>query len=398
MHNPNCASRTDQTFAEIGALADTERTCAGTRRHRPRFIGNDVFRRSAFNGNHPLNIIRHSAVLDLAKALDWLSVQNFLVSIPAGIEQLAEFHDRDYIDALRDADSTGFVSRPVRERYAIGTFENPLFPGLFTRAAMTVGGSIMAAHTALEHGVAFHPSGGTHHGRRDKASGFCYFNDPVFAILTLLNTDCSRVLYVDIDAHHGDGVQDAFADDRRVMTVSIHETDRWPFTGAVDDRGCGQARNLPVPTNLNDSEFDHLIRNAVLPLAEAFDPDALVVTCGADGLAGDPLSNMALSNLALWDSVQQLVALGHPTVILGGGGYNPWTVARCWTGLWGRLTGRQFPATLPASAAEILRAMECDLIDEDEFDPAWLTTLADDPNAGMIRKEIRFLADQALES
>src|SRR5690606_37637711 len=124
---------------------------------------------------------------------------------------------------------------------------NPLFPGLFERAATSVGGSILAARLALEGRIAYHPAGGTHHGRPDRASGFCYFNDPAFAILALLEAGLERVLYVDLDAHHGDGVQDAFAADERVHTVSIHEAGRWPGTGAASDTGDGRACNLPVP-------------------------------------------------------------------------------------------------------------------------------------------------------
>src|SRR5207344_3103305 len=105
----------------------------------------------------------------------------------------------------------GNVNAEERTRYGLGTMENPLFPGLFERAATSVGGSILAAQLALEGRVAFHPAGGTHHGRPGRASGFCYFNDPVFAVLTLLRAGLERVLYVDLDAHHGDGVQDAFA-------------------------------------------------------------------------------------------------------------------------------------------------------------------------------------------
>ena len=186
------------------------------------------------------------------------------------------------------ADAKGSVDKEMRERYRIGTMENPLFPGLFKRASTAVGGSILASELAMDERVVFHPSGGTHHGRPDRASGFCYFNDPVFAILTFLARGIERVLYVDLDAHHGDGVQDAFAEDSRVLTISIHEEKRWPHSGLVEDRASGAARNLPVPREFNDSEMDFLIENAVRPLASDFTPGALVITCGADGLQGDP--------------------------------------------------------------------------------------------------------------
>jgi acetoin utilization protein AcuC len=359
---------------------------------RPLFMGSDVFRRAAFGDNHPLKIVRHSAVLDLVRILGWLADDDFRTSSPATVSQLTEFHDRAYVEALQYADSTGRVDPKIRSLYRIGTLENPLFSGLFERAAMTVGGSIMAAELACKGHVVFHPSGGTHHGRPDRASGFCYFNDPVFSIRTFLTLERQRVLYVDLDAHHGDGVEDAFVDEPRVMTVSIHEQDRWPYSGAADNRRNGGARNLPVPKGFNDSELDYLVQNAVLPLARDFSPEALVICCGADCLAGDPLSGMMLSNGALWCAVQELISLQQPTVVLGGGGYNPWTVARYWAGLWGTLTGQELPETLPQEAVDLLSAMECDLIDEEDIEDEWLTRLVDSPYDGPVRDAIRSLA------
>ena len=363
----------------------------------PLYVGSEVFRRAAFGANHPLKIMRHSAVLDLVRALGWLEEDAFRTPPPATVEQLTEFHDSRYIEALQYADSTGKVDPETRERFQIGTLENPVFDGLFERAATTVGGSILAAQLACEGHVVFHPSGGTHHGRRDRASGFCYFNDPVFAIREFLARGRERVLYVDLDAHHGDGVEEAFVEDARVMTVSIHEQDRWPYSGAADDRRGGGARNFPVPREFNDAELNYLVEHAILPIAIRFAPDALVLCCGADSLAGDPLSSMRLSNVALWDTVDRLIEFDQPTVVLGGGGYNPWTVCRYWGGLWGRLTGQTMPETLPAAVVEMLTLMECDLIDDEDVDPRWLTTLVDSPYDGPVRPEIESLAAQLVK-
>ncbi|MDH5617161.1 MAG: acetoin utilization protein AcuC [Gammaproteobacteria bacterium] len=357
----------------------------------PYFVGSEIYRKPAFGFNHPLNIVRHAAVLDLLQMLGWLDKESFRASQPATVEQLLEFHSRAYVRALQYANATGKVEPDVRERYQVGTFENPLFEGLFERASMTVGGSILAAELAGRGHVVFHPSGGTHHGRADRASGFCYFNDPVFAILTFLKQGRQRVMYLDFDAHHGDGVEDAFMNDGRVTTVSLHEAGRWPFSGTRSRPEAG-IYNLPVPRGLNDSEFELLVGEALLPLVDATCADALVLCCGADCLAGDPLSQMALSNVTLWEAVDRVIAKGLPTVILGGGGYNPWTVTRYWAGMWGRISGQTFPDRLPVEATEYLRAMECDLIDEDDVDEAWFITLADRPNHGPIRNEIRSLA------
>jgi acetoin utilization protein AcuC len=357
----------------------------------PIFVGSEAFRRAAFGDNHPLKIIRHSAVMDLTRILGWLSDDNFRACDPASVERLLEFHDRAYVKALQHADARGRVEREIRDQYQIGTLENPLFKGLFDRAARTVGGSILAAELALEGHTVFHPSGGTHHGRADRACGFCYFNDPVFAIRTLLDAGIGQVYYVDLDAHHGDGVEIAFFDEPRVTTLSIHEDYRWPYSGSTsypEER----AFNVPVAKGFNDSELEHVMENAVLPLAERVRAEALVICCGADCLAGDPLSTMMLSNVALWQAVDELLGLELPTVIVGGGGYNPWTVTRYWTGLWGRISGQQVPDTLPQRAVELLRDMECDLVDEEDVDVSWYNKLADTPNPGPVRESVKSLA------
>jgi acetoin utilization protein AcuC len=200
------------------------------------------------------------------------------------------------------------------------------------------------------------------------------------------------VAYVDIDAHHGDGVEEAFAAEPRVRTISVHEAGRWPWTGGTPGRSLGDAWNLPVPRALTDSEFEWLLDEAVLPAVESFAPGAVVITCGADGLAGDPLAGMQLTNVALWDAVDRIRALAGVAVVLGGGGYNPWTVARCWTGLWGRLSGRTLPGLLPAAAQDLLAGLTCDLVDEEDLRPEWISTLADAPQRGRIRDEVRELA------
>lgn len=351
-------------------------------------IGGDCGNTPGFGSDHPLSIPRESTVLALCAALEWLEPGALRLSSPASVEQLARFHDREYIAALRDADAAGIARIEVRERFGIGTRENPLFRGLFTRAAAAVGGSVLAAELALEGHVAFHPAGGTHHGRPGRASGFCYFNDPVFALRHLGEAGLTRILYVDLDAHHCDGVQDALRDDPRMHTISIHEADRWPFTGAADDRGGGRSRNYPVPAGFHDDELRFLMRTGVLPYANSLRPEAVVITCGTDALAGDPLTGLKLSNVALWKAVDQLVALAPVAIVLGGGGYNPWTLARCWTGLWGKLSGRRMPSSLPQSARRILEGLSCDLVDEEAIDPLWLKSLADPPRRGMLRKSV----------
>ena len=387
-----------RSLTEINPLAvpDSTETSPGKPGNEAWFVGSNVFRKEAFGKHHPLSIPRQSGVLELSSLLGWLEHGDMVDCHAPGDEQLCRFHDPLYLEILKQADRTGTISKPDREKTRIGTMENPLFSGLFERAATAVGGSIMAAELALEGGTAFHPAGGTHHGRPDRASGFCYFNDPVFAIMTLLDGGLERVLYVDLDAHHGDGVQDAFECEERVFTVSIHEKNRWPHTGPLEDRGAGQARNLPVPRGFNDEELAYLLDEAVLPLGERFNPQGLVITCGADGLAGDPLSKLELSNRGLWNAVQRLVETSEHNVVLGGGGYNPWTVVRCWTGLWGSLSGRKIPDTLSAEAQALLRSFSCDLVDEEDVPAEWLTTLKDRPDKGEVSDEVRALPARVL--
>ncbi|HZP93490.1 MAG TPA: hypothetical protein VFB20_11510 [Burkholderiales bacterium] len=360
------------------------------------FVGHDIYRQAAYGRNHPLAIPRVESALDLCRALDWLRDGDFRGSPRASEEQLAWFHDPEYVRALRHAAQTGKVDPEVRRRYGIGTMENPLFPGVFERAATSVGGSIRAAELALEGRIAYHPAGGTHHGRPDRASGFCYFNDPAFALLTLLEGGLERVVYVDLDAHHGDAVQDAFESDARVWTISVHERGRWPYTGDSTDTARGRACNLAVPAGFNDSELGLLVDAVLLPLTERVAPQAVVLVCGADALAGDPLSSMALSNVALWSAAQRIAALAPAAVVLGGGGYNPWTVARYWAGLWARLSGRDVPATLPEAARDLLARLRCEMIDDEDVLASWLETIADAPNEGAVRAEIEALRDEAL--
>ena len=356
-----------------------------------KFVGHDIYRRAAYGNLHPLAIPRVESVVDLCRALDWLPDTQFVVSPQASEDELCAFHDREYVVALREASRRGAVDVDTRARFALGTMENPLFPGIFERASTSVGGSITAAELALDGTIAFHPAGGTHHGRAGRASGFCYFNDPVFAIRRLLDAGLVRILYVDLDAHHGDGVEDAFAHDDRVRLLSIHEAGRWPHTGGLGAGAAGNACNIPVPRDFHDAELALLVDDVVLPLAARVAPQAVVLTCGADALAGDPLTSMALRNVALWDVVLQLVACAPVSVVLGGGGYNPWTLARYWSGLWARLSGRTIPDVLPAHAQDVLARLRCPLIDDEDVRPEWLSSIADLPDPRPVRGEVRAL-------
>ncbi len=352
------------------------------------YVDSPIYRRQAYGPQHPLAIARTETVADIWNALDWLPSSAMREGIAASMTTLRRFHSESYIAALRDSDANGRVERDVRKRYSIGTMENPLFAGVFERAATTVGGSILASELALEGRIAFHPAGGTHHGRPDRASGFCYFNDPVFALLTLLDAGLERVLYVDLDAHHGDGVEAALLHDPRVYMISVHEVGRWPYTGTARSGASFRISNVPVPGGCTDSEFCYLMEQIVLPFAVAAKPQAIVITCGADALAGDPLSTMALSNVTLWQAVDDISALANAAVVLGGGGYNPWTVARCWSGLWARLAEFEIPEEIPEAVRSLLSGLECDLIDEEDIKDEWMNSIEDRACEGAVCADV----------
>ena len=224
----------------------------------------------------------------------------------------------------------------------------------------------------------------------DRANGFCYLNDPVLAIQSLRRNGAKRIAYVDIDAHHPDGVEHAFADDPETLLISVHEVNRWPRTGALSDMGAGQVYNLPVPAGLNDDEMA-LIRDAlILPLVEDFRPDAIVLQCGADAVAEDPQSRLELSNNAHWTIVAALRPLAPRYLVLGGGGYNPWSVGRLWTGVWGTLNDRDIPDVLPAKARDVLNALTWEgPLRKHHPKPHWITHLRDEPRHGPIGDGVR---------
>lgn len=363
---------------------------------RPLFIGSEIYRNSVYGPRHPLSIPRVPTTIDLCRALGWLGADAYLESGPASVEELARFHDRDYIAVLQRAEREQRVDPDAARRYNLGKIENPIYPEMFRRPATACGASLRAAELVAGGGIVYSPAGGTHHGRPDRASGFCFFNDPVLGILRLLDLGLRRILYLDVDAHHGDGVEAAFADDARVFTISVHEDGRWPFTGHAGDRAGGLARNLPVPAGCNDSEFDLVVTEAVLPLARDFAPEAVVLQCGADALEEDPLSRLALSNGALWRVVRAVRDIAPRLLVLGGGGYNPWSVARCWSGVWAMLNGQVIPERLPAEAEAVLRRLSWNRSGGRNPPEHWFTTLADPPRPGPIRDEVRQVVRMAL--
>ena len=299
------------------------------------------------------------------------------------------FHTEDYIAALQRAEATGAVDDATRARHQIGTASNPVFPQIYSRPATGVGGVLLAADMLAQGaGRVYVPGGGTHHGMPDRANGFCYLNDPVLGIMALRRAGL-RVAYVDIDAHHSDGVEPVFAGCEDVLMISVHEEARWPFTGTLDADAGGNAFNLPVPRGYNDTEARAVLEGLILPRVAAFRPDVIVLQAGADSLLEDPLSRLALSNRAYLAVLRGLLPLAGRFLLLGGGGYNPWSVGRCWAALWGVLAGYDLPDRLPDGASAVLRGLSWNGGGRKPPEEEMLVTLLDSPREGVVRDEIR---------
>ena len=356
---------------------------------RPILIGHEIYRASSYGPYHPLRVPRVSTVLDLTHALGWVAPGQFLRAPRIKPEALHVWHTPEYVAALYRAEQEGAVSDAVRARHNIGTHANPVFPEVWRRPATSAGGSMLAGMLLEEGGIVHHPAGGTHHAMPDAAGGFCYLNDPVLSILSLRAHGAQRIAYVDIDAHHCDGVEAGLAQDRECLLVSVHEENRWPRTGPLGK--VGSAVNLPVPRGLNDTEFAMILEELIVPLVAQFQPDAVVLQCGADAVLEDPLSRLALSNRAHFSAVAALRPLSPRYLVLGGGGYNPWTVGRLWTGVWGVLNNHDMPDRLPVQAREVLAALEWHGVPRARRTPApeLIDTLQDAPREGPIRERVR---------
>jgi len=336
------------------------------------FVGAAHYRRPSYGHNHPLAIPRVSLAFDLIAAYGALDETEFVPSRAASVSELTRFHTPDYVQALKRAEAFGRVRAEDRVRHQLGTLENPTFPGMFYTPALATGGSIVGAEWVLKGRNAFSPAGGMHHAAPDQARGFCYFNDVVLAILRLRD-EGRRVLYLDIDAHHGDGVEAAFWDDASVMTVSLHmdTSYAYPFHGgALQDEGGPQALgltlNVPLPKGTCDAEYRQVFESLWDPVVDRFRPDVVVLQTGTDALFGDPLGRFLLSTAGFLAIVERVVGTGLPVLATGGGGYHPLLLARAWTGVWALLSGRDLPVALPKAASAALQAVGWD---EDEEEP-----------------------------
>ena len=334
-------------------------------------MGNDTraliyssrFEDFSYGEEHPFKIQRYRLTLDLIREFKLLERPDVtLVECPlAPEEELLSFHRPDYLAILREFSADG--TPRANFRYGLGDVENPVFQGMYEWSRLGVGGSLEAVRQVVEDGVrvAFNLAGGYHHSHAARASGFSYLNDAVVAINWALKRGL-RVVYVDIDAHHGDGVQEAFYDTDKVLTISLHETGEnfFPQTGFAHElgkgKGYGYAINVPFSPHSDDLIFEQAFRRVVLPLLESYRPDLLVTQLGVDSLRTDPLTRLECTTGAMEYAARAFLETGLPWAALGGGGYDKMNVARCWTLIWGIMLGQSLPDELPASLALQLEA------------------------------------------
>jgi acetoin utilization protein AcuC len=326
------------------------------------FIYSEEFSKFEYSSSHPFKPVRAKLTLDLCRRyglVDWPWIR-ILPPLPTDIQTLAEFHDETYLQVLQAIDSDAMARElwpdlhskedlkgdPRLLKYGLGTEDNPVFSGVLDFSLLTAGATLLGARkiAAGEIQVAFNPVGGFHHAGRDHAEGFCYVNDIAVAIIQLLKQGM-RVAFVDIDAHHGNGVQDAFYGDDRVLVVSFHQNgkDIYPWSGFENEIGEGRGKgftvNVPLPAGTDDEVFERAFQEIVPPLLGAFKPDIVVGELGADTHLADPLSDLNLTNLGYSRVVEKLAEMSPRLLALGGGGYDLYKTARNWTLAWAVLNG-----------------------------------------------------------
>jgi acetoin utilization protein AcuC len=314
-----------------------------------------------FGPGHPLAPVRIELTIELARALGVLGADGVVIAAPdpATDAQLALVHDPRYIAAVKEASEAG--ATPAAGQFGLGTEDDPIFPAMHEASALVAGATLAAAGAAwsgtADHGVNI--AGGLHHAMRDHASGFCVYNDPAIAITWLLGQGAERIGYVDIDVHHGDGVQAAFYNDSRVLTISLHEHPRtlFPGTGRPSETGGpdaeGFAVNVALPAGTRDAGWLRAFHAVVPPLLRTFKPQILVSQHGCDTHWMDPLANLELTIDAQRAAHAAIHRLAHETaggrwLVTGGGGYEVvHVVPRTWAHLLAEVTGRPIDPAIP---------------------------------------------------
>jgi acetoin utilization protein AcuC len=318
------------------------------------FIYSDEFSKFDYGLTHPFKIFRLKLTYELIKAYGLLSLPNtqYVNAKMAGDRDLLLFHDSEYIEILKAA-NVG-IEIPSAYYYGLGPGDNPVFEGLYDWSKLVIGATLQAASMVndSEADIAFNISGGLHHALASRASGFCYINDIVITILSLLKKD-KRIAYIDIDAHHGDGVQEAFYTTDKVLTISIHETGNmlFPGTGFEDETGNGDGEgysvNIPMPPFSDDELFLYAFNEVVPPIIKKFNPDIVVTQLGVDSFYSDPLTHLNYTNNGYCEVLKKIKEISPKWIALGGGGYDIANVAKAWTLAWAIMNDVEISDDIP---------------------------------------------------
>jgi len=318
------------------------------------FIYSDELLNYRFPGRHPFNQKRIQLTLDLLKTLNAIKDEQIIPPRIASDEELLLVHDERFINTVKKAEN-GQINVDQLFSYGLGTEDTPVFPKIHEASARVVGGTLVAAEYVMEGKAnhALHLGGGLHHSLQGRASGFCIYNDCAVAIRWIIDRYDAKVLYIDTDAHHGDGVQWAFYDYPNVCTVSIHETGKYlfPGTGNIYERGYGKGYgysfNIPLEAFTEDDSWLEAYETAVWEIAEYFKPDILITQNGADAHYYDPLTHLS-TTMKIYRKIPQVAKQIAETycegrwIALGGGGYDIWRVVpRAWAMIWIVMTGFQ---------------------------------------------------------
>ncbi|PKQ30165.1 MAG: acetoin utilization protein AcuC [Actinobacteria bacterium HGW-Actinobacteria-10] len=315
-----------------------------------------------FGTGHPMRPERFSMAVDLMRSWNLISEENdaaLIAPADAGERELLLAHSADYIAAVEKASADPSAAD---SRYGLGPGDTPAFPGMHPAATLAVGATMTATGVVVGGSArrAFAPSGGLHHAHRDRAAGFCVYNDCVVAIEhTTRAHPGMRIAYVDIDAHHGDGVQEAFYERPDVLTLSVHESGSYLYPGTGHPRetgegpGRGYAMNVALPPYADDACYALSLERAIAPALRAFAPDLVFLQGGADTHKDDPLTHLALTIEGYTVLVSGIIDLtqelcGGRLVMVGGGGYEPFSVVpRMWACAFALLVGVEIPHTVP---------------------------------------------------
>ena len=303
---------------------------------------------------HPLRPERLRRTYELLEGYNAFEKRDSLLvePRPATVEELCIFHTAKYVEVVQRLSAGDEI--PDDRHYGFGSGDNPIFPHMWETESLKVGAAIVAAEMLLSGDVstAFSFAGGLHHADPERASGFCVFNDAAVVIHYLLRQGL-RVTYIDIDAHHGDGVQRAFYETDQVLTISLHESGHYlfPGTGFVDEQGAGVGEgfcvNVPLPPHTTDELYLSAFEKIVIPMVECYHPDIIVTQLGVDTHYLDPLTHLCLTTRGYGAVIARMKGLIPLWLALGGGGYDISVVPRAWTLAYGIMSGQEFPDKLP---------------------------------------------------